>query len=219
MGQSLMGRAPKYVQGFIDRHGKSRFYFRRRGFKSAPLPGLPWSPEFMAAYEAALAGQPWEARTARVKPGTMRALAISYYNSVAFRQMKASTQGVYRNIADRFLEETDKEGRKLGDKGAATLQREHVVKLMAARAEKPDSANGLRKVLRALMQHAVEIGLRAEDPTRDVRPVKSKNKFGFHRWTEQEIAQFESAHPIGTKARLAMALGLYFGQARQDVLR
>ena len=133
--------------------------------------------------------------------------------------MKASTQGVYRNIADRFLEETDKEGRKLGDKGAATLQREHVVKLMAARAEKPDSANGLRKVLRALMQHAVEIGLRAEDPTRDVRPVKSKNKFGFHRWTEQEIAQFESAHPIGTKARLAMALGLYFGQARQDVLR
>jgi hypothetical protein len=28
---------------------------RRRGFKRVALPSLPWSPEFMAAYEAALA--------------------------------------------------------------------------------------------------------------------------------------------------------------------
>jgi hypothetical protein len=40
------------------------------------------------------------------------------------------------------------------------LQREHVVKLMAARAQKPESANLLRKVLRATMTHAVESGLR-----------------------------------------------------------
>ena len=74
MGQSLMRRAPKYVHGFIDRHGKARFYFRRRGFKKVRLPGLPWSPEFMAAYEAALAGQPMEIGSARTKPGTIRAL-------------------------------------------------------------------------------------------------------------------------------------------------
>jgi len=51
-----MGRPPKFVQGFVDRHGKARFYFRRAGFKSAPLPGLPWSPQFMEAYATALAG-------------------------------------------------------------------------------------------------------------------------------------------------------------------
>jgi hypothetical protein len=28
-----MKRAPKFVHGFIDRHGKARFYFRRPGFK------------------------------------------------------------------------------------------------------------------------------------------------------------------------------------------
>jgi hypothetical protein len=53
MGPNLMRRPPKYVQGFIDRHGKSRWYFRRPGFKRTPLPGLPWSPEFMASYEEA----------------------------------------------------------------------------------------------------------------------------------------------------------------------
>ena len=92
----MMKRPPKFVQGFVDRHGRPRFYFRRPGFDRVPLPGLPWSPEFMAAYETALAGQPMQVASASVKPGTMRALAVSYYNSVAFRSMKASTQGVYR---------------------------------------------------------------------------------------------------------------------------
>ena len=79
MGPHLMSRPPKFVQGFIDRHGKARFYFRRAGFKAVALPGLPWSPEFMAAYEKALAGQPAQLGSDRVKPGTIRALASSYY--------------------------------------------------------------------------------------------------------------------------------------------
>ena len=85
------------------------------------------------------------------------------------------------------------------------MQREHVVKLMAARAEKPDSANGLRKVLRALMKHGVEIGLRADDPTRDVKAIRVKSD-GYHSWTDAEIAQFEERHAIGSMARLAFGL-------------
>ena len=91
MGSDLMRRPPKFVNGYIDRHGKPRFYFRRAGFKKMPLPGLPWSPEFMAAYEEALAGQPTPIGAARVRPGTIRALAVSYYNCLAFRSMKANT--------------------------------------------------------------------------------------------------------------------------------
>ena len=128
-----MKRPPKYVQGFMDRHGKARFYFRRPGFKSVALPGLPWSPEFMAAYEEALAGQSAPVGIDRVKPGTIRALAVSYHNSLAFHSMGPSTQSVYRNIIDRFCKEKDRSGQEHGDKRPATLQREHIVKLMAAR--------------------------------------------------------------------------------------
>jgi hypothetical protein len=53
MGSHLMKRPPQFVQAFIDQHGSPRFYFRRPGFPRVPLPGLPWSPEFMAAYETA----------------------------------------------------------------------------------------------------------------------------------------------------------------------
>src|SRR5215472_6381074 len=52
-------------------------------------------------------------------PGTIRALAVSYYNSLAFRSMKANTQSVYRNILDRFCRGRDKEGQEYGDKIAA----------------------------------------------------------------------------------------------------
>lgn len=45
-----MKRLPKYVHGYNDRLGKAR-YCRRA--KSVALPGLPWSPDFMAAYDAA----------------------------------------------------------------------------------------------------------------------------------------------------------------------
>jgi integrase len=213
-----MKRPPKFVQGFLDRHGKPRFYFRKPGFKSVPLPGLPWSPEFMAAHETALAGQPALIGASRVKPGTMRALAVSFYGSIEFQSMKPSTQSVYRNIIDKFCRETDKDGRPHGDKSAATLQREHIVKLIAARAQQPDSANGLRKVLRAMMKHAVDTGLRADDPTRDVRAMRVKSD-GHHSWTDDEIAQFEARHAIGSKPRLAFALLLYTGQRRSDVLR
>jgi integrase len=206
----MMKRPPKYVQGFIDRHGKPRFYFRRPGFKQMPLPGLPWSPEFMAAYKLALAGQPVPIGAKRVKPGTFRALAVSYFSSLAFSSMKASTQSVYRNAIDRLCDEH-------GDKSAATLQRQHVIKLMAAKAKRPESANLLRKVLRAMMQHAVEIGLRADDPTRDVRAIRVKSD-GFHSWTDAEIAQFEKHHPVGSRPRLALALLLFTGQRRSDVV-
>jgi hypothetical protein len=54
MGPRL--KLPPYVQAFVDRHGRARFYFRRRGYQSVTLPGLPWSPTFMAAYEAAKGG-------------------------------------------------------------------------------------------------------------------------------------------------------------------
>ena len=211
MGPRL--KYPRYVNGFIDRHGRPRFYFRRRGFKKIPLPGLPWSPEFMAAYEAALAGQDRiEIGAGQTKPGTMRALAVSYYNSAAFRAgLKPNTQATQRALIDPFC-------REHGDKSVAGLRREHVIKLMAARAERPGSANALRQALRALMKHAIDIGLRTDDPTRDVKRLRVKSS-GHHSWTDAEIERFEARHPIGLRPRLALALLLYTGQRRGDVIR
>jgi len=134
---------------------------------------------------------------------------VSYFNSPAFRSMSRFTQLDYRYVIDRFWQEH-------GDKRVAALQREHVIKLMSG--HQPNRANRLRKVLRAMMAHAIQIGMRADHPTRDVKAVRVKSD-GYHSWTEEEIAQFEARHPVGSRARLALALLLYTGQRRSDVVR
>jgi len=214
----LRVKLPKYIKQYVDQNGKARYYFRRAGFKSVALPGLPYSPEFMRVYEDALADQPTGVGARRVLQGSMHALAISYYSSPEYLGMQPSSRKVRRRIIDGFCRETDVNGRCNGDKQAAALQRENIVRFMAARAKYPESANGLRKALRAVMRHAVDIGLRADDPTRDVRAIRVKSD-GYHSWSEGEIAQFEAHHPIGSRARLALALLLYTGQRRSDVVR
>jgi hypothetical protein len=111
-----MRRPPKYVQAFIDRTGKPRFYFRRPGFKSVPLPGLPWSPQFMEAYEAALTGEPLQIGANRSRPGTVSAAITGYYNSQSFLSLAPTTQRPRRGILEHFRTEH-------GDKQVAGLQR------------------------------------------------------------------------------------------------
>src|SRR5215470_4234677 len=57
-GGSAMARIRLlYVKSYLDRHGKVRHYFRRRGYPTVALPGVPGSPEFMEAYRLASSGE------------------------------------------------------------------------------------------------------------------------------------------------------------------
>jgi hypothetical protein len=98
---------PDYVQEFIDQDGSPRFYLRKPGVKRVPLPGLPWSPEFMAAYEAGLgnASVP-EIGASQTKPGTVNAAIVSYYaGSAHFRDLAPLTRRMRRAILERFRED------------------------------------------------------------------------------------------------------------------
>jgi integrase len=206
---SLMRRPPKFVQAFIDRNGKPRFYFRRGGFKSVPLPGLPWSPQFMEVYEAALSGQPLQIGTSRTKPGTVSAAIIGYYYDQSFLALAPSTQRPLRGILERFRAEH-------GDKHIALLRRQHILTLL--RSKKRFAARHWLMAIRALMKYAVEIGLREDNPAAGVKLPNLKTD-GYHSWTDAEIDQFEACHGPGTRARLALSLLLYTGQRRGDVIR
>jgi hypothetical protein len=72
-----MIKLPQYVQAFVDRHGHSRFYFRRAGYKRTTLPGMPWTPTFMGAYEQAKETK-IEIGTRRTIAGTVNAALVAY---------------------------------------------------------------------------------------------------------------------------------------------
>lgn len=208
----MQRKNPKHVHGFIDRHGKPRFYFRKPGLKRVPLPGLPWSPEFMVAYESAKDGE-WEQPqigAGRTKPGTVNAALVSYYNfNAGFRDFKPSTQKMRRAILERFRNEH-------GHRQIATLDERAVRAVLAKRS--PLAARNLLKALRHLIRHTIEIEMRKDDPTAGIK-LKTPKSDGHHTWTDAEIAKFEARHPIGTRARLALTLLLYTGQRRGDVVR
>jgi integrase len=212
MGQHLMRRPPKYVHGFIDRHGRPRFYFRRAGFKQVPLPGLPWSPEFMEAYQAALnETPPVEIGGGRTVAGTVNAVVIGYFASAAFQNLAPASRQHYRGIIERFR-------REHGEKRIATLERRNVLAMLDAKASTPAAARDFLGCLRVLIRYAIDIGLRDSDPTLGIKIAKPKSD-GFRTWSEEDIALFESHYPIGTKPRLALELLLHTAQRRADVIR
>jgi integrase len=203
---------PKHCSWNTDRHGKRRVRFRRAGFTTY-LVGIPWSEDFMRQYAAAqerLKAQAGNIGGERTKPGSVNALCVSYYRSPEYRGLKTSTQTKRRQIIERFRNEH-------GDKSVADLERKHIKSIIGARANTPEGANNFLKVLRLLLGYAVSIDMIQVNPSLGVKRYKAKGE-GYH-WTEGEIKQFEAHHPIGSRARLALALLLYTAQRRSDVVR
>jgi integrase len=202
----------QHVNSFRNRHGKLVHYFRKRGCKSVRLRGIPGSPEFMRAYEAALGdAEPIVIGADRAKAGTVAATVGLMLGSVAFADLADGTQRLRRNILERFREEH-------GDKRIATIEQKHVQAMVDAKAATPSAARNFLLVLRSLMKFAIKARIRADDPTLGVERVKIKSD-GFATWGEHHIAAFEARHPIGTMARLALALALGTGQRRSDLVK
>jgi integrase len=196
----------RYVKSYTS-NGQAYNYFRR-GDSKTRLPGLPGSAEFMLAYQSALDQFAAPIGTSRSKPGSVAASVAAYFGSAQFTEMAASTQASRRSILQRFSD-------KHGDKPLSEMPSKFIEVLLASMPSR-NVARSAFKALRAFCQYAVAAGHMSADPTQAVKRPRAKNE---HRrpWTPEEVAQFEAAHPIGSKARLAFALGLYSVQRLGDV--
>jgi integrase len=194
-----------YVHRFRDRHGKWRYYYRRHG-KRIRLP-LPDDPDFLASYHRA-DGSTASAES-HVRHGSVEQAIVSYYQSGAYNRLAETTKRLQRSHLERFRA-------RCGSKNIASMPAEVISRLTADLS--PHVARNWIKTLRSLMRHATSVGLVQSDPTQNIKLPKTSGD-GRHTWTEDEIAVFGARHAIGTKARLAMALGLYTSQRRGDVIR
>src|SRR5262249_26158939 len=108
--------------------------------------------------------------------------------------------------------------REYGNRSIATLARKHVVRMLDAKAETPAAARDFLRCLRLLVQYAIGIGVRQDDPTLGLR-VRMPKSDGFHTWSEEEIAAFQAKYLVGTKPRLALELLLNTALRCADVVK
>jgi integrase len=199
----------RYIQAWVDRDGRVHRYFRKPGHARVRLPGLPCSPEFNRAYEAALDGPKLAVGAGRNRPGSLSAAIALYFSSLEFNALAEGTRAMRRNILERFREHH-------GDKPLALLPQKFIAHVLVGM--KPHAASNWLGAIRALLQFAVAHGLCAQDATQGIKLPRPKTD-GYYCWAEGDIAQFEARHPVGTQPRLALGLLLYTGQRRSDVIR
>ncbi len=106
---------------------------------------------------------------------------------------------------------------KHGHRSVAGLTRQRIVSgILQPYADRPGAALSILKMLRVLIQHAIDIGWLDHDASLGINRPRTRE---IRAWTETEIAAFEQHWPVGTKQRLAFALMVYTGQRRSDVHR
>lgn len=209
MGRSVTSLKLPFIHEYRDRHGKVRRYVRRPGLRSVSIPGLPGSPEFMAAYQAAVSGKTPSARS-KMRPGSLAALVADFYRSPGFANLKPSSQSTYRFILNKIVD-------KDGHRGAADLPDDKARKIVEEiGATRPGMANLTRSVMRQVFAYAVKTKWRRDNPFAGIESYKLGS---HHTWIEEELAAYEKRWPMGTRERLAYDLLLYTGQRIGDVVR
>lgn len=200
---------PKYASRFTDNRGVERVRLRRTGWRTHYVQSALASPKFTHEYHNWLAEGRITPGEAKVTPGSFDDLIARFYRSQDFHELSGATQGNYRGILERFR-------KQYGDRNAKTMQARHIAKLLSGMNDRPSAANNLRKRLCQIFDLAILLNWRTDNPARPVKALKTPEG-GFKTWQEAEIARFEAAHPVGTKARLLFDLALYTAQRRSDL--
>lgn len=198
----------RFIKTYRDRHDKVRHYFRKPGCMTVALPGDYGSPEFLAAYRDALENAPRrEIGADRIVPGTVEALIVLYYQTKDYGGLRDHTRTTYRQT----LEKIRSAHGKLLVKGIRQRHVAHILDTLPANRE------NWRKVLRLILNLALERGWIDVHPMVGMRRPRKALK-GFRAWEATEIAAYEKRWPTGSRERLALALLLYTGQRRSDVV-
>lgn len=199
---------PPHLHTEVTRHGKRVWYVRIGKGPRTRISEPYGTPEFQAAYQAAIAGEVPPSAKGRAKAGSLRWLVERYRDSSAWSALSTATRKQRDNIFRGVLESA-------GDAPYTDIDRKAIVAGRERRKATPAMARHFVETMRGLFRWAVDAEIVSEDPTRDVKVVKQQTD-GHRTWTDEEVARFEAKWPLGTRERLAFDILLYTGLRRGD---
>src|SRR5262245_9722853 len=194
------------VKRLADGTVKTFWYAWRGGPR---LPGKPGDPEFMAAYQAAMA-----TKTTLTAPGTMMSVLVEYQQSSDFTALKASTR-------DGYAWHLAKIEREFGDFPLAALadprSRDVFLKWRDKIARmSPRQADYGWQVVKMVLNWAKDRGKITHNPCEKGGKLYQGTRADMV-WTMEDEAKFlATAHPL---LHLPLHLGLWTGQRQLDLLK
>jgi integrase len=205
-----MARPYPYLQSERNRHGNLVWYYRVGEGPRTRIWGEYGSPEFTAAYRAALAGATAPEAVRKPQTGSLAWLVARYMETSAWASLSAATRRQRENILNRMVRES-------GETPYNEINRKDIVATIDKRRDKAAAARHFLETARGMFRWALDAELLTVDPTIGVRAPR-KTGDGFEPWTDEDCARYEARWPLGTRERLAFDVLRWTGLRRGDAV-
>lgn len=194
-------RLPHLLREFSNR-GRHVWYFRIGKGQRIRLPDEYDSPEFRAAYAAALAGAPLPMKRAAVS-GSVAWLIGRYKESSNWLLLAPATRYQRDRIFTGIIE-------KIGNESFHGITAKSIRQGRENRKHTPFMANNYLKAVKGLCAWAVEDEKMDEDPSAGIKELPVETK-GHEPWTADDMRKYEKRWPIGERERVWFDVLRYTG--------
>lgn len=201
---------PPHLHFERSRHGQMRWYVRIGKGPRIRIRAQYSTPEFEAAYQAALRGEIAPAGE-EFASQTFGWLVARYHDSAAWAKLSAATRRQRENIIKHVL-------KTAGREPIGRIDKRSIMGGLDRRKNTAGAARHFLQTMRGIFEWAVESQLAAANPTAGIVPTRKPSE-GFHTWTEEERERFKRRWPLRTKERVWYAVLYCTGLRRGDVVR
>lgn len=202
---------PPHLQREVTRHGRAVWYVRVDKGPRVRIRAEFGTPEFDVEYQAAVNGEPRRVKGAPAV-GTLSWLLARYRETTDWMNLSAATRRQRDNIFLHVLETA-------GQQQYGKITQATIMAGKERRASTPAQARNFLDAMRGLFRWAHKAKLVKTDPTAGVDNPARKTGDGFRPWTEDDVFDYESKWPVGTRQRVWLDVLLYTGLRRGDAVR
>ncbi len=131
-----------------------------------------------------------------------------YLSAASYREKKLRVRAEYKRVLESL--------QKLhGQKPVRALRWRHIRRMRDERAETPGAANTIVRMLKIVLNFAVEEELIESSPAAKMKLLRVGE---WRDWSDDECARFEKRWPAGTMERRAYMLASCTGQRKADIV-
>jgi integrase len=201
---------PPHLHREVTRHGRVVWFVRIDKGPRIRIRGDYGTPEFLAAYQAAIDGKAAPDATS-FNAKTLGWLVEQYRQSSAWAKLSNATRRQRECILHAVVSTAGRDSFSRVDTAA-------IERGVERRAAHPHAQRHFLQTMRGLFQWAVKAKHALSDPTRDLKTIRPATD-GHTPWPQEWCDAFEARWSRGTRERLAYDVLLYTGFRVGDAVR